>query len=206
MSSYTVLTKCNGWLKGLATESPIMAKLLKHGKGNGLFLAIGAITELFQIIPAFGLGADKGIAQIGKSAVNTAASIGGWTVGAAAGVQGGAMLGAAIGAVGGPVGSIAGSVIGSLCGLIGGCIGSWAATKASKAFVGKDEVEKAKEKQTKEVTKELSKDPKAMQELMQTAAQKLNSEGIDSEDAKIAFTSIKKLAQVTQGNSFNQYA
>lgn len=194
----TGISALNGELKTLATKSPITAKLLKYGKGNGLFLAITGLTELFtQIIPAFKLGADKGVIQTTKSAVNTGASIGGWVVGSAIGAQGGAMLGAAIGSVGGPVGTVFGGVLGSVVGLIGGCVGSWAAMKVSKAFVGESEVEKAKEKQAKEMAKEVSKDPKAVQELVATAEQKLNSEGIESEDAKVAFTSIKKLAQLT---------
>lgn len=198
---YTGISTLNGELKTLATKSPVTARLLKYGKGNGLFLAITGVTELLtQVIPAFKLGPDKGVTQIVKSGVNTAASIGGWVAGSAIGAQGGAMLGAAIGAVGGPVGSIAGGIVGSIVGLIGGCVGSWVALKASKAFIGESEVEKAKEKQAREMAKEVGKNPEAVKELMVTAAQKLNSEGIESEDAKVAFTSIQNLAQSVQDN------
>lgn len=209
---FTDLSAAKGELLELATKSPTTAKLLKYSKGQGLFIAITGVVELLtQVLPAFGLGADKGVIQTVKSTVNTGASVGGWVAGSALGTKAGAMLGAAIGSVGGPVGTLAGGVVGSVIGLAGGCIGSWAAMKASKAFIGENEVEKAKEKQAKEMAKEISKDPKAVKELIITTAQKLDAEGIKTEDAKAAYISMQKVAlatdeQESSNNPFNKKA
>lgn len=191
----TGLSRLDVELKSLATKSPMTAKLLKYGKGNALFLAITGAVELFtQVIPAFSLGSDKGVKQIGKSAVKTGASIGGWVVGSAIGAKGGAMAGAAIGSVFPGVGTVIGGAIGSLVGLVGGCLGSWAATKMAKGVTGEDEVEKEKEKQAKLLADNASKSPEQAQQLMMTAAQKLQAEGTESEDAKIAFRSLQNLS------------
>lgn len=116
------------------------AKILKCVKGNGLFLAISGISELFtQVIPSFTqLGTNAGMKQLGKSVVKTAASAGGWVAGAA--------VGAAIGSVIPVAGTAVGAVVGGILGFVGGCIGAWLAEKAATAVVGKDELEIAEEK------------------------------------------------------------
>ncbi len=213
IGKFTGLSKLNGAMKNLATKSPLTAKLLKHGKGNGIFLAITAGVELFtQVIPTFAqLGFEKGLKQIGKSIAKTAASIGGWIVGSAVGTEAGAIMGAAIGTfIPLPgVGTVVGGFVGGLCGMIGGCIGAWAATKATSKIIGKDELELDKEKQaetlTKEITKQASeyKDTRTLQEVATAAAQRLQQEGIDTPDAKVAFGSLKKLAALQSAPADN---
>ena len=200
LGKYTGISKLNGALKNLATKSPVTANILKYGKGNGIFLAITAGVEVFtQIIPSFAqLGFTKGIKQIGKSIAKTAASIGGWIVGSAAGSYGGAALGAAIGTVGGPVGTVIGGVVGGLCGFLGGCVGAWAAGKAANKVVGKNELYIAKEEKAKELTDQVQNDPNAMNEVISTAAQRLEAEGKETDDAKIAFGSLSKLKQAAE--------
>lgn len=202
ISKYSGASYLNGQMKTLATKSPLTAKLLKYGKGNGLFLAITGAVELFtQVIPAFGLGADKGVKQIGKSAARTGASIGGWVVGSAIAAKGGAMAGAAIGSIVPGVGTVVGGVVGSLIGLVGGCLGSWAATKAVNGVVGENETDKAKNKQAQQVASEAGQNPEEMQQLVVAAAQKLQAEGIQSDDAKIAFKSLQKIAPVVMAQA-----
>lgn len=203
---YTGLSALEGYTKNLAVKSPTMASILKFGKGNALFIAITGGVELFtQVIPAFHLGADKGAKQIGKSAVKTGASVAGWVAGSALGTKGGAMLGAAIGSAFPGVGTVIGGVIGGLVGFVGGCVGSWAATKGAEAIVGKSEVEIAKEEQASQVSKKVAQAPEQVDQLLAAAAQKLQAEGVNSEDAKVAFGSLRKLAaakaQYAQNNS-----
>jgi len=199
---YSGLSHIDVKLKSLAVKSPMTAKLLKYGKGNGLFLAITGVAELFtQVIPAFNIGPDKGIKQIGKSSVKTAASIGGWVAGSAIAAKGGAMAGAAIGSAFPGVGTVVGGVVGSLVGLVGGCLGAWAVTKVAKGMIGEDEVEIEKEKQAKLLASNAGKSPEQTQQLIMTAAQKLQTEGVESEDAKIAFKSLQKLAPMFMDKS-----
>lgn len=173
--------------RNLAAKSPTVAKMFKYGKGNGLFLGITAALELFtNVIPSFSqLGAEGGIKQLGKSTVKTAASIGGWSAGMA--------VGAAIGSVIPGAGTIIGGAIGALCGMIGGTIGSYGASKLADKIVGKNELEIAKDKQAAQLAFEASKDPEKEKELLALANQRLEAEG-ETEDAKVAFTSIKKLS------------
>lgn len=166
----------------------IGAKASKFIKGNALFLAITGATELFtQVIPAYSqLGAGSGTKQLAKSTVKTAAAVGGWAAGAA--------VGSAIGTCLFPgVGTAVGAAIGAVVSCIGGCIGSWLAGKAADKIVGKNELELAKEKQAKQMAEEASKSPEAAQQLIAAANQRLQSEGKDSEDAKVVFGSLNKL-------------
>lgn len=188
LGKYTGVTKLNGFMAKTATESPLMAKALKFGKGNGWFVAITGGLELFtQVIPAYSkLGAGSGTKQLMKSTAKTAASIGGWTAGMAAG--------AAIGSIIPGAGTVIGGAIGALCGFIGGTLGSWAAEKATESIVGKNELDIAKEKEAEEISQQATQDPQAVQQLMAQAAQRLEQEGTESEDAKIAFGSLQKIA------------
>jgi len=197
LGKYTGISKLNGAVKNLATKSPLTAKVLKFGKGNGIFLGITAAIEMFtQVIPTFAqLGFEKGLKQLGKSVVKTAANIGGWIAGSAVGTAGGAALGASIGVIGGPIGMAIGGALGGICGMIGGFIGSWAAGKAAEKLVGKNELDIAKEENAKTITEKVGQNPQAIQEVIATAEQRLQAEGNESEDAKIAFGSLSKLKQ-----------
>lgn len=184
---YTGMSKLNGAVKGLATESPAVAKVLKYGKGNGVMAALMGGVELFtQVIPAYSqLGAASGTKQVVKSTVKTAAGLGGFSAGMAAGTAIGTLIfpGA---------GSLVGGLVGGLCGMIGGTIGSWAATKAVSPFT-KSELEIAKEKEAKDITKQAIKDPAKMQMLVAAAGQKVQENGGQTEDGKIAFTSLNRI-------------
>lgn len=208
LGKVTGFSKLNGAVKNFATKSPITASILKHGKGNGLFLGITAAVELFtNVIPTFAqLGVEKGIKQLGKSIVKTGASVGGWAAGAALGAKGGAIIGTMIG---GPVGTF----VGGLVGFIGGCVGSWLATKAANKVCGKNELDKAKEAQAKEIAQKAASDPNVMQQVIAQAGQRLAAEGNTTEDAKIAFGSLSALdkfqksmqtSEAVQANKYKQ--
>ena len=192
LGKYTGATKLNTALKELATTSPATAKLLKYGKGNGWFVALtGGIELLTQVIPAFNqLGAGSGAKQVVKSTAKTAASVGGWV--------GGMAVGSAIGSVLPGAGTVIGGIVGALVGMVGGTIGSWAATKATEDIIGKSELDIAKEKEANKIAHEAIQDPQQMKQLMATVAQKLQTEGTESEDAKVALKSIRNLTQVAQ--------
>lgn len=165
------------------------SKVLKCAKSSWLFSAITGATEIFtQVIPAFSqLGAEKGLMQLGKSALKTAAVVGGWEAGAAAG--------AAIGTLIFPgAGTLVGAIVGSAFGVVGGCLGSWALGKLASPLT-KSELEIAKEKQAEKMATEASKNPESAQKLIAAAQQKINQEGTETEDAKVAFGSLKKLAE-----------
>lgn len=187
LGKFTGVSKASEAIKDFATQSPLVAKMLKYGKGNGLFVGITGAMELFtQVMPAFGLGIDKGISQLVKSTVKTAASVGGWSAGAA--------LGGAIGTMICPgAGSLVGGAIGALLGVVGGSIGAWAAEKVAEDITGKSELDIAKEKEAAQ----LAKSPTV---LIAKAKEKIQAEGVDSEDAKIAFQSLKRLANATPGS------
>lgn len=192
-SKYTGLSKVNGYIKELATKSPIVEKLLKFGKGNGLFLAIEGGLEMFtQIIPTFSqLGLGAGLKQLFKSSVNVGASIGGFT--------GGMALGSAIGTAIFPgAGTVLGGIIGSALGMIVGTITSSAAKKVSKAIVGENELDKAKNAQAAQLAAQGAQSPQAAQQIMFAAAQKLQQEGINSEETKAVADSIRSLSQNQQ--------
>lgn len=188
----------------------MMEKLLRHGKGQGWFFAIEGGMALFtQIIPAYSqLGAVSGTKQVVKSTVKVGASVGGWIAGSAAAAPAAAMAGAAIGSVFPVVGTAIGAVVGGLIGMVGGLIGSWAATKVATKLVGKDELELAKEKDAKKLAQQAEKSPEQMQAMLTTAAQRLQAEGAESEDAKMVFGSLQNLAKIAQSstNNFNPTA
>ena len=115
---------------------------LKSGGFKGMAAIEGVIETFTEVIPAFQLGTDKGIKQVGKSAVTVAGSAAGWCAGAYVGGAVGAKVGAAVGTAICPG---VGTAVGAAIGLVGGLIGSWLGHKAAKAVVGKSEVEKAQE-------------------------------------------------------------
>lgn len=135
-----------------ATESTGLAvkakNALKSGGFKGMAVIEGIIETFTEVIPAFELGTDKGIRQIGKSAVTVSAGAAGWCVGAAAGGAVGAKAGALAGTAICPG---VGTAVGAIIGLAGGIVGSWAARKAAKAVVGKSETEIAQEKGAQQI-------------------------------------------------------
>ncbi len=203
LGKITGFSKLSGGLKELAVKNPKIAKVLKFGKGNGAFLAIsGTIELLTNIVPTFvQLGTAKGIKQIAKSTVKVGASVGGWAAGAA--------VGAAIGSVIPGAGTLIGGLVGALCGFVGGCVGSWAATKVAETVVGKDELVLAKEAEAKKLAADAAKNPQVAQEILTAASQRYSQEGGESEDAKVAFSSLTNLSNVssqTQVNTQNPYS
>ncbi len=186
LGKITGFSKLSGALKNLATKSPAMAKCLKFIKGNALFIAIeGGLELITNVIPTFAkLGVGKGLKQTVKSTVKVAASVGGWAAGGAAG--------AAIGTlIGGPIGTVVGGVLGLALGAIGG----WITGKIAKAVVGKDELEIAREEEAKKLAEEASQNPEVAQQVLLTARQRLEQEGMNSEDAKIAAESINNITK-----------
>lgn len=197
ISKVTGFSKLVEGTKVLATKSPAVASVLKFAKGNGAFAAItGALALFTDVIPAFGLGADKGIAQIAKSTIKTAATVGGWA--------GGAAVGAAIGSIIPGAGTLIGGAIGGLLGVVCGSIGSWAADKVADAVVGKSEVEIAKEEEAEKLAQQAKKDPKVTMQLLATAQQKLQTEDPSSAEAQEAKVSIEHLTQVAQSQQTSQ--
>lgn len=184
LGKHTGISKLIGNVKNFAVKSPIAANILKFGKGNAAFVAItGGIALFTQVIPAFGLGADKGVAQLGKSTVKTAANIGGWTAGAV---------------IGGAIGSAICPVLGTILGVVVGCLGAWVGDKIANTVVGKDELELAKDEQADKMTKEVQKDPQVVLQLLAAAQERLKSDDPNSEDAKIARQSIEQLTKLAQ--------
>lgn len=203
---YTGINALNGRIKNFAVKSPAVAKLLRYGRGNGAFLMIGGLTELFQIVPAFTqLGIGSGISQIFKSATKTAASTVGWIAGAAVAAKGGAMLGAVLRSASHGKGGVAAKLAESVFSIVGGSVASWFATKGAEKIVGKDEMTKFQERKAQEKTQEIAQNPEEIQTVVAEAAQKLQQEGTDSEDAKVAFKSLQKLAPMSTSatNPFN---
>lgn len=182
-------------VEGVAKAASVGSKVTKFVKGNALFLAISGVAELFSnVIPAFQLGTDKGVKQVGKSAVKVAASVGGWAAGDAVGK----VVGTTVGAFLGPAGAVVGCAIGSF---VGGSIGAWLADKGAEAIVGKSEVEIAKEAQAKELAKKASEDAALQSRLLAQAEAKMKQEGTESEDAKVAFKSLKRISDNTTVNA-----
>ena len=179
-----------------------VGKLLKKS-GAGFMLVFSGIMETFtEVVPTFKeLGKEKGMKQVGKSAVkvvgDTAGFIAGQAVGKYAGALVGAKIGAAVGTVFPGVGNAVGAVVGGAIGLIGGLLGSFVAGKITKAVTGPSEREKAKEEQTKAAVNEISNDKNSIDAIKQAAAAKIQQEietnGALSEDSYIALDSLSKL-------------
>lgn len=191
------ITKAGAFLKGIATKHPKIATLLKGVKGNAGFaifsLGVGVLTD---VIPAFGLGADKGFKQLGKTAVKTAAEVGGWAVGTTFGAKAGAAIGTCFG---GPIGTVVGGLVGAACGFIG----SWLASKAADKVVGPSEVEIAQKENSEKLAQAAKNDAKVQNEVVGQALQNLVANyaetGKLTDDDKIA----KKELEKTVGEKLN---
>lgn len=191
------ITKAGAFLKGIATKHPKIATLLKGVKGNAGFaifsLGVGVLTD---VIPAFGLGADKGFKQLGKTAVKTAAEVGGWAVGTTFGAKAGAAIGTCFG---GPIGTVVGGLVGAACGFIG----SWLASKAADKVVGPSEVEIAQKENSEKLAQAAKNDAEVQNEVVGQALQNLVANyaetGKLTDDDKIA----KKELEKTIGEKLN---
>ncbi len=180
-------------------------KLSKFGNfmktsGAGVMLAISGIIEgCTEIIPTFKeLGVQKGIKQLGKSAVKIA----GDTVGFIAGQQAGVAVGTAIGTALFPG---VGTAVGAVVGFVGGLLGSWVAGKATKAIVGPSEREIAKEEQENQLAEQIENDNIKLNELKNETVRKLQEEaaynnGELNEDSLAALKALEDLE--TENNPF----
>ncbi len=179
-------------------------KGIMKSSGAGLMLVFSGIMECaMEVIPTFKeLGVEKGIKQLGKSAIKVA----GDTFGFIAGEQVGTAIGSAIGTAIFPG---IGTAIGAIVGFAGGMIGSWAMGKLTKKITGKSEREIAKDEQQKQVVSELSNNQAAQDELKTLVKAKIQEEqaqkgGKLSEDAKIALEALNELEQ--ENNPFASFA
>ena len=197
ISSALGITKLNSSLNALAVKSPAFGKCLNAFKANGgtaMLLMEGGFELVGNVIPTFSqLGAKAGVKQLGKSTVKTAASVGGWVAGAALGTKLGALIGSVIPGAGTAVGAAVGAAIGTLCSLIGGSIGSRLAKKGAEAVVGKDELVLAQERQAQQLAQAAQTDSSVLNQVAGAAAERLEAEGTDSDDAKVAFQSLSNL-------------
>ena len=193
------LTKLNSSLNALAVKSPAFGKCLNafNAHGGGMMLVMEGGFELVgNVIPTFSqLGAKSGMKQLGKSTVKTVASVGGWVAGAALGTKLGALIGSVIPGAGTAVGAVVGGAIGTLCSLIGGSLGSRLAKKGAEAVVGKDELVLAQEKQAQELAQAAQSDSTVLNQVAGVAAERLQAEGTDSDDAKVAFQSLNNISK-----------
>lgn len=191
------ITKLNSSLNALAVKSPAFGKCLNAFKAHGgtaMLLMEGGFELVGNVIPTFSqLGAKSGMKQLGKSTAKTVASVGGWVAGAALGTKIGALIGSVIPGAGTAVGAVAGAAIGSLCSLICGSLGSRIAKKGAEAIVGKDELVLAQERQAKELAQAAQNDSTVLNQIAGAAAERLEAEGTDSDDAKVAFQSLSNL-------------
>ena len=186
------------------------SKLGKFGKfmkssGAGIMLVFSGIMEgVSEVIPTFKeLGAEKGVKQLGKSAIkvvgDTVGFIGGEYLGTALGAAAGSALagtkvGAAIGSVVPGYGTAIGAIIGCACGMLG----SFVMGKITKKITGKSEREKAAEQNEKNQVNEIMKNQQTIEELKAEAILKLQDEkamnnGELSEDSQIAYQALKNL-------------
>lgn len=196
------ITKASNAINQFAVKSPKFAKCLNTFKAQGgtMMLALEGATEaITTVYPTFKqLGVKAGMKQLGKSAVKTVASVGGWVAGAALGTKVGALIGSVVPGAGTAVGAVVGGAIGSICSLIGGSLGSRLAKKGAEKIVGKDELVKAQENQAKQLAQAAQVNGQVLNQVVGAASQRLNDEGVTDEDSKIAYNS---LASVSSGTS-----
>lgn len=176
-----------------------VSKFMKSS-GAGIMLVFSGVAEAAtEVVPTFKeLGKEKGLKQLGKSAIKVV----GDTAGFIAGEQAGMALGSAIGTAICPG---IGTVVGGVCGFVGGMLGSFVAGKITKAITGKSEREKAKEQQENENSKQIANDIESLENLKNSAIAKIQenaqlSNGELSEDDKIALQSLENLDST---NPFN---
>ena len=191
----TVETTAKKAAKTAAKSAGKLSKFTKFMKSSGagfMLVFSGIIEAATEVIPTFKeLGTEKGMKQIGKSAVKVA----GDTVGFIAGQQAGVAIGTAIGTAICPG---IGSAIGAGVGFVGGLLGSFVMGKVTKAIVGKSEREIAKENQENNLAQEIVNNDEKMQELKEETMTKIQEEaainnGQLSEDSQIALDTLENL-------------
>ena len=171
----------------------------KSQGGPAMLVIEGATETITNVYPTFKqLGVKAGMKQVGKSAVKTCASVGGWVAGAALGTKLGAAIGSIIPGAGTAVGAVVGAAVGTICSLLGGTIGSKLAKKGAEKIVGKDELVLAQERQAKQLAQQAQVDGNVLNQVVGAASERLNKEGVGTDDSKIAFTSLQA---VQSGNS-----
>lgn len=168
-------------------------KSFMKSSGAGIMLVFSGVSEMFsEVVPTFKeLGKEKGLKQLGKSAIKVV----GDTAGFIAGEQAGTALGSAIGTAICPG---IGTAVGAVCGFVGGMLGSFIAGKITNAITGKSEREIAKEEQTNENSKQIANDTESLENLKNSAIAKIQenaqlSNGELSDDDKIALQSLENL-------------
>ena len=203
------INKASAAINTAAAKSTVGSACLNEFKAQGgpaMLVLEGATETITNVIPTFKqLGAKSGMKQIGKSSVKTVASVGGWVAGAAIGTKIGAAIGSIIPGAGTAVGAAAGAIIGSLCSLIGGTLGSRLAKKGAEKIVGKDELVLAQERQAAELAQQAKSNSAVLNQVVGAAADRLNAEGVSSEDAQIAFNSLNAVSSQQAGTATNPF-
>lgn len=204
------ITKLGKGVNNLAVKSPAFGKAKNAFKaqGGGMMLAIeGGMEVITNVIPTFkNLGSKAGMKQIGKSAVKTVASVGGWVAGAAVGTKIGAAIGSIIPGAGTAIGAVVGGAIGGICSLICGSLASRLAKKGAEKVVGKDEMVLAQEKQAEELAQQAQQDSTVLNQVANVAAERLEAEGTETRDSQIAFKSLGNVSSTTTNPFASQTA
>lgn len=192
------VNKASAAINTAAAKSAVGSTCLNTFKANGgpmMLVMEGATETITNVIPTFKqLGFKSGMKQVGKSAVKTVASVGGWVAGAALGTKIGAAIGSIIPGAGTAVGAVVGAAIGSICSLVGGIFGSKLAKKGAEKVVGKDELVLAQEKQAQQLAQQAQVDGNVLNQVAGAAAERLNAEGVTDKDSEIAYNSLNAVA------------
>ena len=186
----------NKVLQGTLSSNKAVKIISKGAKAGGAMALISAGLEVPTVVKTYKeLGGKKGTKQLGKSAAKVAADTAGFAIGAKLGGIAGAKAGAAIGTcIGGPIGTAIGGAVGAIIGIAGGLLGSWLAGKATRAIVGKDELEIAQEEQTKQLAQAAKDNPELQAELAINASENLQAGNVASEkDAKDIAKSVERV-------------
>lgn len=202
------INKASAAINTAAAGSKVGSACWNTFKSNGgpMMLALEGATEtITNVYPTFKqLGVKAGMKQVGKSAVKTVASVGGWVAGAAIGTKVGAAIGSIIPGAGTAIGAVAGAAIGTICSLIGGTLGSKLAKSGAEKIVGKDELVLAQEKQAKQLAQAAQVNGQVLNQVVGVASQRLNEEGVTNDDSKIAYNSLASVASGTSTATMTQ--
>ena len=185
-------------LEGTMSQNAAVRTVAKSVKAGGSMFIISAAMEAPNVVKTYKeLGTKSGNKQLAKSTAKVAAETAGFVVGTKVAGIAGAKIGATVGtAIGGPIGTAVGAVVGGAIGVIGGLLGSWLCSKATKAVVGEDELDKAKKEQVAALVKESENNPELQAEIALAAKEQLESGNITSEkDANDVIESFNKVAE-----------
>ena len=160
-------------LVGKAASGSFMKKFgsaVKNSGAIGMMAISGIIEGLTEVYPTFKeLGKEKGLKQLGKSAVKVA--------GDTVGYLGAAKIGSAIGGLISPG-------VGHALGFVAGFLGSFVAGRITKAIVGKSEREIAAEQNENKNAALIAKDSQTVAKLKAAAAQKIKEESASGKLSK----------------------